>query len=261
MTDGMRNLREFILLSLLCLGIMPAPAEVQWLAKDYDFGRIKEENGPVTGSVKFVNDGPKATYINRVRPSCGCTGASYTTSMIEPGDTATVTFTYNPQGRPGMIDKTVKVYTGEDNDMTVIHLTGTVMASQETLDTRYPEACGPLRLENKIIPVGELVKGVTRHAFLNIYNNGDKPVRPTWKSNEKGLTVSLVPEELAPGENGTFSFRVSTEEMDREGRLEIPVEISADIDGKDSVVVTLNGIIVGDKKKISFGKEEKRKKK
>lgn len=240
---------------------LPASAEVEWLSKEYDFGRIKEEDGAVSGSVRFVNKGTEATYINRVRPSCGCTGATFTTSMIEPGDTATISFTFNPHLRPGIIDKTIKVYTGPMNDMSVIHLTGTVMASRETLETGYPVECGPLRLENKILLVGELVKGVSRHVFLNVYNQGEKTIRPTWKKDEKGVKVSLVPEELGPGEIGTFSIKVDTGKMNKEGRFEIPLEIKPDKDSSDSVIITLNGTIVDDSQKISFGKEEKGKNK
>ncbi|MDE6338027.1 MAG: DUF1573 domain-containing protein [Muribaculaceae bacterium] len=241
---------------LVALAALPAKGEVEWLATEYNFGSFKEANGNVTGSVKLVNHGPKATFINRVRPSCGCTGASYTHSMIEPGDTATVSFTYNPVGRPGPFDKTVKVYMGPDNDLTVIRIMGTVIGAPTTLKANFPVECGPLRLENTLVPAGEIKRGHSRHLFLNVYNQGEKPITPTWHSDAKALTVELTPREIAPGDLGTFSFYLRTAEEPADGPYEYPIVISADGEGSDEVTVTVSVAIVPDTRAIPLDQLE-----
>lgn len=241
------------LLAVLCavFAVMPCAAEIEWLAKEYNFGPFKEANGSVTGSVKFVNKGPEATFISRVRPSCGCTGASYTTSMIEPGDTATVTFTYNPLGRPGAFDKTVKVYVGEENELTTIRITGTVIGAAATLDTNYPVVAGPVRSENTLVPAGELKRGSSRHLFLNIYNQSDKPVTPLWESHNKALQVALVPTTVPPGDVATFSLYIRTMDEPKNGPFEYPVTIYPDGAESEPFTVRVTGAIVPDTRTLS----------
>lgn len=234
------------------MAVMPCAAEIEWLAKEYDFGAFKEADGPVTGSVKFINRGHEATFISRVRPSCGCTGASYTTSMIEPGDTATVSFTYNPLGRPGAFDKTVKVYVGEDNELTTLRITGTVIGSAATLENNYPVEAGPIRVENTLIPAGELKRGSSRHLFLNIYNQSDKPVSPLWEPNDKALQVALVPATVPPGDVATFSLYMRTVDEPKNGPFEYSVIIYPDGKSSDPLTVTVAGVIVPDTRHLSL---------
>ncbi len=245
-------MRALFVMIVAVMAALPCAAELEWLATDYNFGAFKEANGPVTGSVKFVNKGPDATFISRVRPSCGCTGASYTTSMIEPGDTATVTFTYNPAGRPGAFDKTVKVYVGEDNDLTTIRITGTVIGEAATLEANYPVDAGPIRSENTLVPAGELKRGASRHLFLNIYNQSEKAVTPTWKCDAKAMQVDLTPRTVPPGEVATFSLYIRTVDEPQNGPFEYPVTIYPDGGTTDPLTVTVTGVIVPDTRKLTL---------
>ena len=73
-----------MLLALLVPAV--ARGEIVWLEKEYDFGLMKEEAGPKTGSVRLVNTGPEEAVITGARPSCGCTGVAYPDDPIAPGD-------------------------------------------------------------------------------------------------------------------------------------------------------------------------------
>ncbi len=249
-------LSRFIILLSLLSAFLAVHGEVKWLATDYDFGIFKEEDGKVTGKVSFVNLGPEATFISRVRPSCGCTGASYTQAMVNPGDTASVSFTYNPQGRPGPFDKTVKVYLGRENDLTVIRIHGTVIGSASTLNTYYPVECGPLRLDSSVLPVGDLKQGRSRHLFMNVYNQGDSPLRPVWKSSSNALTAELNPPEINPGETATFTFLIKADGELPGGPFELPLQILPEGEGGDGATVTVNGIIVPDASSMPLEKIE-----
>jgi hypothetical protein len=220
--------KQILLLLMAACMSLTAMAQIEWLAKEYDFGSFKEAAGSVTGSVGFINRGSKATYIKTVRPSCGCTGAKFTTDMIEPGDTAVVSFTYNPAGRPGKFDKTVKVFIGDDAEMTVIRIKGTVIGSPETLESRYPHKVGALRLDSDTLLTGEIKRGNARHLFMNVYNESPDTIVPGWKSDDKALTVDLIPKEIAPGDIGTFSFYVRSSDEKRDGVIDYPVTIISD---------------------------------
>lgn len=174
--------------------------EIRWLSTEYDFGSFKEIGGPKTGSVQFVNEGPEATIVNRVRPSCGCTGADYTRGEIAPGDTATIYFTYNPAGRPGRFSKTVKVYTGENNELTSITIKGTVVGSPATLSTDYPEVAGPLRLSTSQVNFGDVTFGKGAHEFVRGYNQSQDTIYPYVTGKVGDIDVSLSSAAVAPGD-------------------------------------------------------------
>ncbi|MDE6577287.1 MAG: DUF1573 domain-containing protein [Muribaculaceae bacterium] len=203
-------------------------SQVRWLATEYDYGTFREAAGPQKGSVQFINESKEPTFINSVRPSCGCTAAAYTESMIQPGDTATVSFIYNPYGRPGRFDKTVKVFLGKENEMKVIRIRGTVIGQPETLKTTYPYTAGPLRIEKLTVPVGEIVKGGSRHLFLNIYNQSEDTIRPKWINSGRALEIEMTPSALAPGDIGTLGFYLRTPLEKEMGPVEYPVTLIAD---------------------------------
>ncbi|MDE6097234.1 MAG: DUF1573 domain-containing protein [Muribaculaceae bacterium] len=205
-----------------------ASADVKWLSTEYSYGAFREADGPRKGSVRFVNTGKKPTFIRNVRPSCGCTAAEYTKDMIQPGDTATVSFIYDPSGRPGPFDKTVKVYIGSDNLLQVVRITGTVIGTPETLESGYPYEGGPLRYETLSRPMGEVRKGGSRHVFVNVYNQGSDTIRPVWRTETDALQTDITPHALAPGEIGTFGFYLDTSKEKKMGPVEYIVNVLPD---------------------------------
>ncbi len=224
----MGGIRRLAACMCALFGVATVWAHVEWLETEYDYGTFREAAGPQKGSVRFVNRGPEATFISAVRPSCGCTAAAYTESMIQPGDTATVSFIYNPYGRPGRFDKTVKVFVGEEREMKIVKIRGTVIGEPETLKSTYPYTSGPLRLEKLTVPVGDITKGSSRHLFLNVYNQSEDTISPSWKNDNRAVEVELTPRRLAPGDIGTLGFYLRTPLAEEMGPVEYPVEIIAD---------------------------------
>ncbi len=232
-------------------GVGTASAEIingiEWSATHYDFGTIREIDGPKTGAVTFVNKGKEATIINSVRPSCGCTGASYTDGLIEPGDTATVTFTYNPVGRPGRFEKTVKVYTGEANDLMTIRISGTVIGSDKTLERDFPAAVGSLRLSSLEEKAGDIKTGAARHMFVRLYNQSVDTLRPEVVNTHRALSVGVNPAAIPPGEVATLGLYVNSRDADCMGAVEYPVKIKVTENGNtSSETVNVTATIVPD---------------
>jgi hypothetical protein len=63
--------------------------------------------------------------ISSAAPSCGCTASSYTTTPIKPGESGTVTASYNTEGRPGFFYKSVRV-TFTNGTVSDLMITGNV---------------------------------------------------------------------------------------------------------------------------------------
>lgn len=104
-----------------------APA-ITFKEKQYDFGYIAENGGPVTHIFEFVNTGTAPLVIVSATASCGCTRPSYPMEPIAPGKKGKIKVTYLPQGRPGEFDKTVKVRTNaKSSKKFALKIKGTVV--------------------------------------------------------------------------------------------------------------------------------------
>lgn len=227
-------MRRLLTIIIFAATFMTSMAGIKWITKEYDFGTIREASGPVTGSVSFVNTGTEGTFIHSVRPSCGCTGASYPHGEIAPGDTAVVTFTYNPIGRPGNFEKGIKIYVGEEKELTVAKIRGTVIGSPETLAYQYPHECGALRMDTYLLTTGKLPRGASRHLFINVYNQGEEAITPWLENDDAALNIEVTPREIAPGATGTITFYVNTKKEKHDGMFEYPVVLISDKKDKDS---------------------------
>lgn len=71
-----------------------AIGEFKFEKETHDFGNIPH-NKPASYSFQFSNTGDAPIIINEVKPSCGCSVAEFTKTPIKPGDTGSVTVTYN----------------------------------------------------------------------------------------------------------------------------------------------------------------------
>lgn len=227
----------------LLIGSAVAGGKTRLLGEVYDFGAIREVDGSVTGKAYVINEGPEATYVRDVRPSCGCTGATYDTSVLNPGDTTEVTFTYNPIGRPGTINKTVKIYVGDNDERHIVRLTGRVVGSPETLSRNYPVACGPIRLSDSIVDMGKIAENSGRHAFVRIINATVDTVRPVFYCDNPALLVDLTPTALLPGDVGTLGIYLNTKFTETLGRVDYRVPVWTESDTTSRVAVSIRALI------------------
>lgn len=220
----------------MLLTVVCAQAQIEWLSKEYDFGSFHEAGGTRSGEVRFVNRGDKPTMINRVKLTCGCTSETHTEGIIEPGDTAIVRFAYNPTGRPGRFEKSIRVYTGDDNQVTTIRMKGVVIGAPQTLRTDYPIEAGSLRLSTGKVDFGKVRHGTSRHHFINLYNQGSDTIRPAWRNADDALDVGISTPAVIPGDLATMSIYLNTRDESRMGPVEYVVEIADSEQRTDSVV-------------------------
>ncbi|MDE5878172.1 MAG: DUF1573 domain-containing protein [Muribaculaceae bacterium] len=250
----MKGLLRSLLVCISAIAVyQTGMAEIEWLATNYDFGVMREAEGPQTGSVLLVNHGPEPTYINRVRPSCGCTGAAYTDEPIMPGDTAKISFTYNPLGRPGRFEKTVKVYMGDESDLTTIYIKGTVIGTPATLDTDYPVIAGALRMSTDHIDFGKVRQGSGRHNYIKLYNTSDKPIIPQVSGGGPGIEIDLATPSIGPGEVGTFSIYLNTTELPQLGEVSYDYTVRPSAEADETVPLKVTADITPDLSRVSGG--------
>ncbi len=245
-------MKRLILLAFAASAVLLASADIRWLASEYDFGVIKEAAGKQTGTLRFVNDGPDPVAIRRVRTTCGCTAASFTEGEIMPGDTASVSFTYNPAGRPGPFAKNIKVNVDPGDQLTILRIQGTVIGTSATLSAAYPIEVGPLRLSADQMIGGEVTYGDGKHVMINGYNQSSDTIRPVWKSLSPALTVGSSSKAVPPGEIVTFSIYFSSRESGELGFTADDIDLYPDGESSEPPhKLTFTANVVPDRSKVT----------
>jgi hypothetical protein len=79
----------------------------------HDFGKVPQ--GPqLEYSFKFTNKGKSPLVIEKVQPSCGCTGATTDgKSEYAKGESGEIKVTFNTQGREGHQEKHIVIFTND----------------------------------------------------------------------------------------------------------------------------------------------------
>lgn len=220
----MRKMRYVVAAAALCCCLMGF-ARVEWMNTRYDFGTWPEKDGLREGKARFVNKGDTAVIIRHVRPSCGCTGVEYTQSPVAPGDTGVISFNYNPKGRPGHFEKTIRVFLDSESKPEVIHISGTVVGDESSLLHRYPVALGPLRLSGYLVDFGDVEWGTSRHTFISAYNASTSQVMPVLDrvvatDETLPVEVTITPKVVAPGQIQTISVYMNGSMAPQPGPLQ-----------------------------------------
>ncbi len=249
----MRLTRYFPALAFLLLSIPAANAasQAKWLETSHDFGAFDEDMGRVSTDFRLVNTGNEPLIIYAARASCGCTIPSYTKEPIAPGDTATIKVVYDPAGRPGKFDKKVKVETNSDPRQTILVIKGVVIGASNTLRARFPIEVGKLKLRRDIIPFGEILKGRTKTAFLEGYNQSSDTIIPNIEGLPKYITVQTEPKLVPPGEQVTFTMFYNTSSENEWGLTTHEALVKLETPDRTSHPIDITAIINEDFSKLS----------
>ncbi len=246
----MKSFRSFIALISLALAFT-AGAQIHWLETTHNFGAIDESVGPVDCIFKFVNTSSEPVSIVRAHASCGCTSPKYSRDAVAPGDTAAITVTYDPAGRPGKFTKTVAVDFSNNAPRTKLYITGTVVGSESTVAQRYPVDCSDkIKLSRGAVMFGEILKGQTRPVFLEAYNRSTSTIQPRVENLPPYITVDVTPDTVPPGQQFTYIFYIHTSKTPLYGVLNDSVTVLAD-NGAPACTIPTVAIVKEDFSKLT----------
>lgn len=224
----MKKLSLFLVAVMAGLFCMAQP-EIKFENTTYDFGKIKEEGGKVTGKFIFTNVGNEPLELTNVRPGCGCTAANYSKGAIAPGEQGYIEATYNPYNRPGAFNKNIRVTTNEprflDNEKATPHMIfikGEVIKRPPTEFelAGYTNGSGMVRIKEANVSHNLLNTESVTDTFL-IRNFWNKPVSIQFeKPSEFVSEVSRnFGAELLPGQEGTFILKYDANKRGRFGQV------------------------------------------
>ena len=117
-----------MIVSSLCFFIISLVTIPEW----YDFGKVEE--GEVVSAIFWLKNNTNDTIkIVSIRPSCGCTYALQSSSVVKPGDSTAVDVKFNTKGYLGEVVQLVKVkYEGKNSGELYLKLKGEVIKSTLT---------------------------------------------------------------------------------------------------------------------------------
>ncbi|KOS06470.1 hypothetical protein AM493_10800 [Flavobacterium akiainvivens] len=101
------------------------PSGISFKEDTHNFGDITKDK-PVSHEFTFKNTSDKTIVISGVKPSCGCTATNYTKTPIKPGESGSVTATYNAHN-PGSFTKTLTVSTNDTEATKTLYIKGKVV--------------------------------------------------------------------------------------------------------------------------------------
>lgn len=103
----------FFLLNNSKLSASLSSSKILFDEEYHDFGKVPQ--GPqLEYTFKFTNKGKSPLIIEKVQPSCGCTGATTDgKNEYAKGETGEIKITFNTQGRTGVQEKHVLVFSND----------------------------------------------------------------------------------------------------------------------------------------------------
>ena len=120
--------RLFLLFIILCYSfILFAEAEITFDNLKHDYGKMEEDGGPYEHIFHFKNTGNEPFKLVKVKAGWGCTTPSWSTDEIKAGEKGFITVAYKSDDRPGMFNKSIKVYTDINDIITTLRINGNVI--------------------------------------------------------------------------------------------------------------------------------------
>jgi hypothetical protein len=231
---------------IFSLAAMSQKAVITFEKKNFDFGKVHEQDGKITTVFSFKNEGNAPLVVNRVQASCGCTTPTWSKEPIEPGKSGSVTVTYNPEGRPGAFTKTITVYSNAAEEQAVLIIKGEVIPKVTAENNPYPVNMRGIMVKNKVVQMNNIDKGKTQVRTLEIKNATSIIVTPTIQNLPAYLTASVTPETLKPTEEGKVTFTLNTAKCSEWGPVTNNVYLNINdqkIKTEDVKVIVVSNIV------------------
>lgn len=227
-------------------------SSARWLETTHNFGAFSENDGKVSCTFRFVNDGDTPVIIQSARATCGCTTPDYSKAPIAPGDTGIVQVSYNPTGRPGRFDKKIYVDLSTEPSRFTLSVIGSVIGTPATIGQRFPAEAGPFRMRNSAIAFGEVYTGHGKTFFLDIYNTSPDPLVPRWEELPPYMTLTAARDTVYPGENLAFTFTMAADKAPMLGLLTDSIMLAPG-NGHERIPVPVMVMVKEDFSKLTGG--------
>ena len=231
----MKKSITLLLVALICLPIVnfaqQAMPRITFEKTQHNFGTFQEELGVQSVSFNFKNEGKAPLILNNVQASCGCTTPEWTREPIAPGAKGIIKVSYNPQNRPGVFNKTIRVSSNAENSDVVLTISGEVAPHARSIEEDYPNEIGPLRAKARQIGFPAIKEHQIKKDSIEIINNSTQPLQLSFKTPPSHLTATIKPAKLAPKQKGYIVVTFDANKIQAYGFVMHSIYLN--IDGQD----------------------------
>jgi hypothetical protein len=116
-------------------------AQITFEESVFEFGDITQGDR-VQHVFNYTNKGTEPLILSSVKTTCGCTAPDWSREPLAPGESTSMTVSFNSTGKMGMQNKTITVNSNATNDPERIRITANVLA-KPVPETAAPEANDP----------------------------------------------------------------------------------------------------------------------
>jgi Protein of unknown function (DUF1573)/HYDIN/CFA65/VesB-like, Ig-like domain len=195
----------------------------------FDFGTI-QQGKRVEHLFSIRNKGDSPLIIKNVRPSCGCTAASVTSSVIPAGGRGGIKASFNSANFSGTVQKTVAVGSNDP----------TIPTSMLTLRGKVVQE---LQIEPRQMNLGRMKVDTTFRKNLVITNRGNRIVKIASVSSSLSHVEARAERTLLkPGESSTILVSISPRSGER--LLSGYLRIVTDNPDKPQILVPVYGSLL-----------------
>ncbi len=168
----------------------------------YAFGTILQGK-KVEHTFVLKNGGDTPLLIKQVRPSCGCTAATVSSTTIQPGKKGEIKAAFNSANFYGGVTKSITVETNDPRTPAYnLTMTGTIIEEIEV---------NPRQLN-----FGQMKINVAKTLEFAVENRGARPLRITSvKTSFPQATVRIQKNLVSPGGKEMVTVSVTPKETDR----------------------------------------------
>lgn len=234
----MKKIFSTLAIALISLAAVAQQPVITLDKTEHDFGKINEGDGRVTTVFSFKNDGMAPLTLTSVRASCGCTTPQYTNEPVEPGQTGTITVTFNPNGRPGRFQKTVTITSNASEATKKVYIKGEVIPKSAKPVDQFKVKMGDLSLKAKAIDFGTIKKGENTMKEIEYTNKTDHEVSVDVLSNDKDnyLHAQATLAAVAPNQVGKIQVAIESENCKQYGPVDAKLYVI--LNGKEDLSET-----------------------
>ncbi|MEP2023081.1 MAG: DUF1573 domain-containing protein [Reichenbachiella sp.] len=144
---------------------------LEFINNDFDFGEIKEEDGPAVHEFEFENKGTAPLIISHVKASCGCTTPGWSKEPVLPGQKGFVKAQYNPRNRPGTFRKSLTITTNGEPSIVRAYIKGKVIPKVKSLEEQMAVKIGKTRFKSRSVNIGKISTEKKVEKSFDIYND------------------------------------------------------------------------------------------
>lgn len=211
----MKKILSLILIVFVSVSAVLADSKIVFTKTTHDFGTIQEKDGDVTVKFEFTNTGDSPLLVTRASASCGCTTPTHPKKPLREGEKGEIEVTYHAKGRPGPFDKSIYVYTNDPkNERLLLTITGNVISSTGMRESYVEELGAGLRLKTTVLNFFDVYPGrAYRTRTLACYNEGDTPIKLSFRNAPKHLKIECDPEEIQPKGEGRILVTYETDKV------------------------------------------------